>query len=1010
MRSPVALFLSCIIASSVSADPWRMYRGDAGRGSYTAETMPDSVTLQWTYKPAHAPLPAWPGEPRMPFDLAFQPVADAERVYFGSSADNKVYALDAATGQQKWAFFTGAPVRFAPALWKDRLFVVSDDGHLYCLRAVDGELLWKHRPGPGGRMILGNGRLISKWPARGGPAILDDIVYFGAGIWPSDKVYICALRAEDGEPVWINDTCGTEIMPQPHAKQLIDSGVSCQGYLAAAGDKLFVPTGRGVPAAFDRATGKFLYNLLFDFRTYGGSEVVAAEGMFFNSDLIFNAADGKQLPFTYRTGMALREGALKSPLLAVSPEYFYSDVYRMSRTKLLAPWSDEAKRADGTAVKVERVGLNVLSRFAPPGGGEKKALIVAGATAIVGGQGFVTAIAVDDKKTLWTQKIAGTALGLAASTGRLFVSTETGCISCFARGDKAGATIEPKVATDAAGDASAVAAAKKIVEKTGITEGYCLDLGCGDGQLALELARQTKLNIYGVESDPAKVAEARKRLDAAGLYGVRVTIHQGDPAQMEYPNSFADLVVCANSLTGQVVPQQQANRCACPYGGVICTGKPGAMAISTRGPLKGVGRWTHQYADAANTACSDDTVVKAPLTMLWFNSSDQPMPGRHGRQPAPLFSDGRLFIQGMHDLRAINAYNGRTIWQLPIRNVGDPFNTMAKYGTSVSGANLCTDGKTIYVRQDDRCIRVNATTGKIAGEFSPPADEDAPRPIWGYVACHDGLLFGSVANEGHVVPGDYRRSLPRLYNESKSLFAMDAATGAVKWQYQAKDSIHHNAIAVGDKTLYLIDREMSKSDMLPYTTRATHPTGVLLALDAATGKEKWRKAEDIFGTTLILSVKNDVLLMCYGPGATHQTLKSELSDQLAGFRASTGERLWTTKFKYTTRPVVIGQMIYVDPAAFDLRTGKRKEDFVFKRDGYGCGTLAGAANMLTYRASCLGYRDLSEDRGTRHFGGVRSSCWLSQVPAGGLVFSPDFTTGCECAYQMRACLALESAE
>jgi len=48
----------------------------------------------------------------------------------------------------------------------------------------------------------------------------------------------------------------------------------------------------------------------------------------------------------------------------------------------------------------------------------------------------------------------------------------------------------------------------------------------------------------------------------------------------------------------------------------------------TRGPLPGAGKWTHQYADAGNTACSDDRRVKGPLGVLWFPNLPRPVPQR----------------------------------------------------------------------------------------------------------------------------------------------------------------------------------------------------------------------------------------------------------------------------------------------------------------------------------------------------------------------------------------------
>ncbi len=49
---------------------------------------------------------------------------------------------EAATGAERWSFFTGDPVRLAPAIWKDRVFAASDDGHLYCLDGRTGKLPW----------------------------------------------------------------------------------------------------------------------------------------------------------------------------------------------------------------------------------------------------------------------------------------------------------------------------------------------------------------------------------------------------------------------------------------------------------------------------------------------------------------------------------------------------------------------------------------------------------------------------------------------------------------------------------------------------------------------------------------------------------------------------------------------------------------------------------------------------------------------------------------------------
>ena len=136
------LLLACLATTAAASAGWPTYRGDAARSGYTADALPARLTVRWVRKPRHAPRPAWSGrDTRMPFDEAYHVVAAGGLAFFGSSADDKVVALDAATGSQRWAFFTGGPVHFAPALWRDRVFAVSDDGFLYCLRAADGKLL-----------------------------------------------------------------------------------------------------------------------------------------------------------------------------------------------------------------------------------------------------------------------------------------------------------------------------------------------------------------------------------------------------------------------------------------------------------------------------------------------------------------------------------------------------------------------------------------------------------------------------------------------------------------------------------------------------------------------------------------------------------------------------------------------------------------------------------------------------------------------------------------------------
>jgi hypothetical protein len=58
---------------------------------------------------------------RIRFDDVFHVAISGGRVFFGSSVDGRVICRDLATGKEdKWSFFTNAPVRLAPTMGMER--------------------------------------------------------------------------------------------------------------------------------------------------------------------------------------------------------------------------------------------------------------------------------------------------------------------------------------------------------------------------------------------------------------------------------------------------------------------------------------------------------------------------------------------------------------------------------------------------------------------------------------------------------------------------------------------------------------------------------------------------------------------------------------------------------------------------------------------------------------------------------------------------------------------------
>ncbi len=999
----LALALPANVFLAAEEADWPAYRADAARSGYAEDPVPYQLRLRWTFRTA-PPAPAWPGSDRVDYDLVHQPILVGGLVLFGSSADDRVYALDAATGELRWSYFTEGPVRFAPAAWEGRVFVASDDGHLHALALADGALLWRHRAGPTAERVLGNERLVSRWPARGGPVVRDGIVYYSGGIWPSDGVYVHALDAASGEALWSNGETGGITMPQPHGGADAASGVAPQGYLLAAEDALVVPTGRAVPAVFDRAEGGLRYYHLQKNQHRGGTRTVLDGDSFINGAALFDLESGD---------LSAQVGA--GPVVAVPGGLVRAE----GRSLASYRWREE-ERFDRRG-EAHQVRVLELDRVAPL---EEEALefIVTGNEAVVGSDGRVVAIDYRGQRNeWWKHEVEGKALGLAVARGRLAVATDAGVLYLFDADPEAPPAAEPDagevakapaLSPEAEGEALAEAAA--ILEAAGIVEGYAVVLGAGDGTLAAALAQRSGLHVLAVESDAALAAEARLRLAASGLYGTRASVQEVAPEATAFAPGFADLVVIPAARAGDSALAEEAARLQRPYGGIVAVPGDADVSIDRRGAPEGAGEWTHQNANPANTLCSDDEIVRGRLTMQWYRDVDFEIVNRHGQGPAPLVADGHLVVAGVHGICCLNAHNGRLLWEFEWRDLLLDYDGIHHdVGVGDTGGPLCIGGGAVYVKGGERCLRLDLSTGELLGELRTPVTDDAEDRAWGYLAYADGLLYGSVANHAHNVSPRY--PLTSLRTESVRFFAMDPESGELRWSYEPEGSLRHNAIAIGGGRVHLVDRPLVEADRVTEFRRGGQrrdplevdelPGGSLLALDAATGELLWRDDEGIWGTQLSVSADHEIVLMNY-KAVRHSffELPSESGGRLAAFDASTGQRLWDERANYETRPVVNDETVYAQGGAWSLVTGSPLP-WELERS-YGCGQISASRHLKLFRSATLGYVDLTRDVGTENYGGFRPSCWINAIPAVGLVLVPDGSSKCQCSYQMKAWFAL----
>jgi len=1047
--SPRFLVLVALLSAPAASVPhdWPAWRHDSARTAASPQELAPQLHLQWVRE--YPPLkPAWPDQSRMQFDAAYEPVVLGTLMFVPSPASDSVTALDTRTGAEKWRFFADGPVRFAPAAWDGKVYFVSDDGHLYCLDAQRGTLLWKFRGGPSDRRILGNGRLISLWPARGAPVVADGTVYFAASIWPFMGVFLYALDARTGRVVWVNDGDGSTYIQQPHRADSF-AGVAPQGPLAVAGDRLLVPGGRSVPAVYDRSTGKLLHFALVQNSKKGGADVAVLGDQYFTGGAAFEISTGLQI------------GEVPRPVVLAEETIYHAgkdgDVlfFRPPGVEVV-----EAKDKKGKPYKKARWKKYKAETIDTP---QFDSLIRAGSRLYAGGRGEVFAVDPSARGIGWKAEVRGTVATLLAADDRLFAVTLEGGIYCFG----ADQTDAPRIhrrepAPPAHADAWA-ARARSILETAGVREGYCVAWGAGTGRLVTELARQSDLRIVAIEPDARKVETLRRELTAAGFYGERIAVHGGNPLEFALPPYLAALMVSEDLAAAGIQPGKEFASKAFvslrPLGGTACLPVPpdrrgdfgrgieGAEArpagdfllLRRPGAPPGSANWTHEHADAANTRVSKDSLVKAPLGLLWFGgTSHEGILPRHGHGPQPQVLDGRLFIEGVDMLRAIDIYTGRLLWEASLPGIGRFYNnTFHQMGANAAGTNFVSTPEGIYAACGRSCVRIDPATGKKTGEFALPAPPGGKgAPLWGYLNVSDRYLVGggeplqeaeqlaagNLGNGDDPDPDDEEmqalfkklsalKGLNDTFSSSRSLTVMDRQTGKVLWSAAARSGFRHNAVCIGGGRLYAIDR-LSGAQLDRMKKRGETPKTEprLAAFDLKTGRELWSCEKEVFGTWLSYSEEHDVLI------EAGRRARDTLNDESRGMRAwkgADGKPLWNGKLSGI--PMIHGRTLLTEGKACDLLTGEVRKrphpltglsaDWIWARN-YGCNTPMASRNLLTFRSGAAGYFDLLNDGGTGNFGGFKSGCTNNLVVAGGVLAAPDYTRTCTCSYQNQTSLAL----
>ena len=403
---------------------------------------------------------------------------------------------------------------------------------------------------------------------------------------------------------------------------------------------------------------------------------------------------------------------------------------------------------------------------------------------------------------------------------------------------------------------------KKLLRESGIEGGIVVQLGCGDGQLCLELSGNGRYVVQALDPDQEKVAMARKRIRSQGCYGT-VSVRQFDGERLPYADNLVNFVVMRDA--GYRIRDEEIMRVLAPGGVAVTLDSQLSTRDSFRKPWpKDIDEWTHFLHDATGNAVSHDAKVGPPRRLQW---SAGPMWGRSHEMNnsfiALVAARGRMFyifdegLTGMEDARlgerwiliARDAFNGAILWRRPLTTWGSQAwknRALRLFGGNLA-RRLVADKDRLYVTFEygGGVEILDAATGKTLGEI--PETEGAEEILVAgdqafvssglqlernrfvaKITCYD------IPSEKVLWQEEGKRLLAQtlsvglnevVYHNRQSVVCRNRDDGSVRWEFADKPPTGRG----GGKMLVLADGKAVLSSRKE-----------IVALSLADGEVAWR--------------------------------------------------------------------------------------------------------------------------------------------------------------------------
>ena len=555
--------------------------------------------------------------------------------------------------------------------------------------------------------------------------------------------------------------------------------------------------------------------------------------------------------------------------------------------------------------------------------------------------------------------------------------------------------------------------ATAILSKAGVSGGLIVHADCGDGALAIALARREGRLIHGLVKTDAQLNAAREAARKAGLTG-EVSFSLWTGGALPFLDNQINLLIA----DGVDIAADEVDRALAPLGvamvGPRKTVKPWPNEID---------EWTHYLHGPSNNAVSNDSLVGPPRHIQWVA---EPKWARHHNHlsgtSALVSSRGRLFSiidygpvaslaqDPVWRLVARDAFSGVKLWS---REVGPWEGHLRRFrsGPTELPRRMVADGDRLYVTlgYHKPVTALDAATGEIVKTYDNT--EDALE-----ILVSAGVLYlslGEIDEEAYVKALREAQASPAARN--RSLRAINAKTGKTIWEKKDADT-----------------NEMQPTTLALADGRAIfHNLEGLICLDLKTGAEIWRakrpaptKRKAWASPTVV--IHDGVLLMADRAASEQErgakrasweptakgTKGPESMGELIALSMKDGKPLWSTPcslgYNSPSDIFVADDLVWVNtiPAvkigAFtegrDLKTGDVKRtletDYAFSEaHHHRCYRNKATNEYIVLGRTGTAFIDLDGDDGLQN-AWVRGACQYGVLPCNGLLYTPPHSCAC----------------